>query len=338
MKKKLNLGRLALSGLVALALLYVFFRGTNLSAFWNYLKSANLWYLLGFAAGLILFYWLRAIRWIYLFKGDNVPGVFSFFLANLVGFSVNYILPGRLGEIARAVYISKKGRISSGYSIATVVVERFFDFFSIGVMVFLYLLLFPVKGKLRGNLNTIVIVSLVTTIALVGGVLLLLWLWKKGRLGWLKSLLRFFPGSLRDKLEKSGKSFLEGLNFFSSPGKMLTFILLGLVVWLEVAFQYWLGLKAFGIDRGFFSVIPFIGVLLVGVSIPTPGMAGGFEVASKFFIVEVWKFPPDRAVAATLTLHVILLLVTLGAGALVGIKEGFKLGRRENEVPLLRSQ
>ncbi len=336
--KNLKLGRLILSILVALALLYVFFRGTNLSAFWNYLKGANPWYLLGFAAGLLLFYWLRALRWRFLFRGEDVPGVFSFFLANLVGFSVNYILPGRLGEIARAVYISKKGKISSGYSIATVVVERFFDFFTIGAIIFLYILMFPVKGKLRGNLNTIVAVSLVATAVMVGGIVLLLWLWKKGRLGWLKSLLKFFPRGLRSKVEKSGRSFLEGLNFFSSPGKMLVFILLGFVVWIEVAFQYWLGLRAFRIEKSFFSLIPFIGVLLIGVSIPTPGMAGGFEVASKFFIVEVWKFPPDRAVAATLTLHVILLLVTLGAGALVGIKEGFNLGRSEDEVSLLRSQ
>ncbi len=338
MTRGLKTGRLALSLLLALALLYIFFRGTDLASFWRYLGEANPLYLLGFALGLLVFYWLRALRWRFLYQGEKTPPTFTFFLANILGFSVNYLLPGRLGELARAVYVAKKGDISPGYSVATVVVERFFDFFSIGVIVFLYLLYFPVKGKLRGNLNTIVAVSLLATAFLVLGIFLLLYLWKRDKLGWLLRVLNFLPQGLREKLKKGGKSFLEGLNFLSSPGKFAAFIILGFAVWLEVALQYWLGLKAFGIDKSYFSVIPFIGVLLVGVSIPTPGMAGGFEVASKFFIVEVWRYPPSKAVAATLTLHVILLLVTLAAGALVGIKEGVKLGRSEDEVSLLRGK
>jgi len=314
---------------VALVLLYFFFRGTDFRSFWNYLRGANPIYLLGFALGLVVFYWIRALRWRLLYQGDGVPGVTEFFKANVLGFSLNYLLPGRLGEVARAVYISRKSNYSTGYSVATVVVERFFDFFSMGVLLLLYLVSFPVSAvNLRGNLSTIIAVSFVATLMLIMGILLLAHLWKRGRLHYIGKILALFPVSLREKLRNSGRSFLQGLFFFSSPRRAVYFILLGFLVWLAVAFQYWLGLKAFGINRPLPQIIPFIGVLLVGVSIPTPGMAGGFEVASKFFIVEVWKYSASKAVAATLTLHVILLLVTLLMGALVGLKEGFKLGRQ----------
>ncbi len=318
-----------LSFSVALLLLYIFFRGTDLKAFWAYLKNARLVYLLGFALGLVFFYWIRALRWRLLYDGEGVPGTKEFFMANVVGFSINYLLPGRLGEVARAVYVSKKSEFPSSYSVATVVVERFFDFFSIGVILMVYLMGFPVKAaRLKGNLSTIIAVSFLATLLLILGILLLTLLWRKGKLHRLESLLKIFPAHLRGKLKSSGRSFLQGLHFFSSPRKAFYFVLLGFVVWLAVALQYWLGLRAFGINRPFYQIIPFIGVLLVGVSIPTPGMAGGFEVASKFFIVEIWKYSANKAVAATITLHVILLLVTLSLGALVGLKEGFKLGRQ----------
>ncbi len=314
---------------VALLLLYIFFRGTDLKAFWGYLKKARLVYLLGFALGLVFFYWLRGLRWRLLYDGEGVPGIREFFMANVVGFSVNYLLPGRLGEVARAIYISRKSEFPSSYSVATVVVERFFDFFSIGVLLVFYLMSFPVRAaRLKGNLSAIVWVSFLATLLLVLGILFLTFLWRRGKLHRLEVLLRVFPAHLREKLKNSGRSFVQGLHFFSSPRRALYFTLLGFLVWLAVALQYWLGLKAFGIHRPFFQIIPFIGVLLVGVSIPTPGMAGGFEVASKFFIVEIWRYSPNKAVAATITLHVILLLVTLSLGALVGLKEGLKLRRQ----------
>ncbi len=314
--------RIVLSSVLAVVLLYIFFRGTNFKALLVSLKNANPFYLLGFALFLPLFYFLRAVRWRLLFDKEDRPSIKTFFLANIVGFSINYMLPGRLGEIGRAIYISRKGKVSSSYSIGTVVVERFFDAFSVGLLLLFYLLLFPVRsGKLRENLYTIIFVSFIAVLLLVAGIIIMELMIKKGIKAPFLFILKLFPERFREKIKNSAKSLIYGMNFINPPSRAVAFIIWGLIVWISVVLQYWMGLMAFSVNRPPIEVIPFTAVLLVGVSIPTPGMAGGFEVASKFFIMEVWHYPQSVAVAATLTLHVLLLVVTLSMGAVVGIRE-----------------
>lgn len=319
MKRRL---RIIFSSILAIILLYFFFRGTNFRALFYSLKQANPFYLLGFTLFLPLFYFLRAVRWRILFDRDARPSLKIFFLANIVGFSINYILPGRLGEIGRALYVSRKGKTSSSYSIGTVVVERFFDAFSVGLLLLFYLVLFPVRsGQLKENLYTIILVSFAAVLLLVAGIIIIELMIKKGIKAPFLFLLRVFPERFREKIKNSARSLIYGMNFINPPSRAISFVVWGLIVWISVVVQYWMGLKAFSVGKPPIEMIPFTAVLLVGVSIPTPGMAGGFEVASKFFIMEVWHYPQSVAVAATLTLHLLLLIVTLSMGAIVGIKE-----------------
>lgn len=314
--------RIILSSTLAIILLFFFFKGTNFRALLYSLKQANPFYLIGFALFLPLFYFLRAIRWRILFDGESRPPLKIFFLANIVGFSINYILPGRLGEIGRALYVSRKGKISSSYSIGTVVVERFFDAFSMGLLLLFYLILFPMRsGQLKENLYIIILVSFAAVLLLVAGIIIMELMIKKGIKAPFIFLLKMFPERFRGKIKNSARSLIYGMNFLNPPYRAIAFVVLGLIVWISVVVQYWIGLRAFSVSRPPVEIIPFTAVLLVGVSIPTPGMAGGFEVASKFFIMQVWHYPQSVAVAATLTLHLLLLIGTLSMGAIIGIKE-----------------
>ncbi len=326
MKRKI---RVLLSSILAIALLYIFFRGTDFSKFAEAIKKANLLYLLGFSLYLPLYYFLRAVRWQILFPKGSYR-LKTFFMANIIGFSINYLLPGRVGEIGRALYVGKKGKNSSSYSLGTVVVERFFDAFSVGLLLLFYVLLYPVRnGKLRESLFTIIWVTLAASILLIIGIILVEVMIKKEVKAPFYFLLNLFPKKLREKIKNSIKSLIYGMNFLKPLSRALYFVFWGIIVWSAVAFQYWLGLRAFSINRPSVELIPFTAVLLVGASIPTPAMTGGFEVASKFFLVEIWHYNSDTAVAATLTLHFLLLLITLSMGAAVGIKETISLWRNE---------
>jgi len=322
--------RFVISSLVAIGLLYIFFKGADLKSFLKAIKQANPVYLTAFALLLPVFYFIRAIRWRTLFPNGTRPSVKTFFLANIIGFSINYILPGRVGEIGRALYISKKGEVSSAYSIGTVVVERFFDAFSIGVLLLIYLVLYPVRSSpLKSNLYTIIAVSIIASTLLIAGIIIVETMIKKGIKAPFQFLLRVFPEKIQEKIKNSTKSLILGMNFLSPPSRAISFILWGFIVWLSVIIQYWFGLKAFSINKPPIEVIPYTAVLLVGVSIPTPGMAGGFEVASKFFISDIWHYPQNIAIASTITLHILLLMVTLTMGIFVGIKESFLEAERQ---------
>ena len=88
--------------------------------------------------------------------------------------------------------------------------------------------------------------------------------------------------------------------------------------------------RAFGIDMPFTGIfLMTIALLVVGVSVPTPGGVGGLRQpcrsASPFYSV-----PNDRAVGAALVLHAVSLLPTVVLGALFLIQDGLGFGAVRN--------
>ncbi len=320
----------ALSLLFGLLLLYFFIKGVNVSQLLQNLKRASLPPLIFFALSMPLLFFLRAVRWRILFMGKKTD-LPTFTNATILGFALSYMFPGRIGELARALYVSGGNGVPASFSIATVVVERFFDAVSVALLLGLYLLFSsPVIPGLKSNLWTPV--SIVGLAALVFAIFILLLRTPKTR-SLLKKpfllLLKIFPHRHRDRIKNAAASFVDGLDFLFPLQKFLLFLAAGLGVWLFIVLQYWVAMKAFGIERSFFSFIPYIGVLIIGAAIPTPGMAGGFDVASRFFIEKVWHYPAETAVAATFVVHILLVGVTILLGAAVGMKEGLNLARRE---------
>ncbi len=66
-----------------------------------------------------------------------------FFAANTVGFTVNAIFPGRLGELVRPLYLARKENIKKGFCFGTIVVERTFDTFTMCFFLGVFLLARP---------------------------------------------------------------------------------------------------------------------------------------------------------------------------------------------------
>jgi uncharacterized protein (TIRG00374 family) len=72
-------------------------------------------------------YYIRAYRWGLLLspfkKNIAISSLLNF---TLIGFMISYLLPGRLGEIARPVMLAEKEKIKKSQAIATIINERLF--------------------------------------------------------------------------------------------------------------------------------------------------------------------------------------------------------------------
>ncbi|MFC2155710.1 hypothetical protein ACFLRB_04380 [Acidobacteriota bacterium] len=81
-------------------------------------------------------------------------------------------------------------------------------------------------------------------------------------------------------------------------------------------------MKAFNINISYIETIPYFSILIVFAAIPTPGMTGTMDFGSKIGLTELFHVPIDTAVAFTLLVHILLLLVWVIIG-FVGIwKQG----------------
>src|SRR5207237_10002072 len=86
--------------------------------------------------------WLRSARWGLLLP-EHAVKTSTLFRALVVGFTVNNLLPLRMGEVARAYLLARWAGVAYGATIASLVVERVLDGLSLAVLLLVALWLLP---------------------------------------------------------------------------------------------------------------------------------------------------------------------------------------------------
>jgi uncharacterized protein (TIRG00374 family) len=86
--------------------------------------------------------WLRSVRW-GLMLPPHSASTLTLLRALLVGFTVNNLLPARLGEAARAFLLKQWARVPVGITVASVVVERVLDGLTLAALLLLAVVLLP---------------------------------------------------------------------------------------------------------------------------------------------------------------------------------------------------
>jgi hypothetical protein len=85
-------------------------------------------------AALLCAHAVRAIRHSFLFAKEELPERFGLLLALSVSYALNAILPFRIGEFVRALFIAARLRLRLPYVLATVVAERFADLWAVALI------------------------------------------------------------------------------------------------------------------------------------------------------------------------------------------------------------
>jgi uncharacterized protein (TIRG00374 family) len=276
---------------------------------------------------------VRAIRW-GVFLRPIAPGI-PFrprYAATVVGFAASNVLPGRVGEFARAVVLSRTARVSASAAFATLVVERLFDGLVLVGLLFAAMATpgFPEVGQVGGMdpRSAALFVAFATGAAglfLLGLVIAPVMALRAGEImtDWI------VPQRFRHHVISALRSFLEGLSVLRSVPLFLGSAALALGQWGFSAFSYTLAFNAFGIEGVPFSGAVFLQSLVAFASaIPSsPGFFGPFEAAAVAGL-SLWSVPSDRAVSFAVGYHIGgFIPVTL-----VGIYYVWRLGIRWREV------
>ena len=336
--------RLVLILLLMVVFLYFFFRSVEWKEVFSYLTGIDIKIFILVILLTPVHLATRGFRWKYLLMHEKKDVKFSnMFAGNAVGFTVTFIFPGRLGELVKPLYLAQKEKMSKGFVIGTVVVERTFDLFTMSFLLGLFLLSKPLypsffQGKKEAFSNLylwgIVAVSFATVLLVFS---LSLYFFKKKTLSFVRFILKPFPHKISEKVFELSQEFIQGLKFFHSIGNLLIYILLSFVVWLGIIFFYWVFFFSYNISLPFFFLFPYVFLVMVGASIPTPGMVGGFHSFSKFGLTSLYNIDINLAVAMTIVVHALQLIVTCLIGYAILWKEGIsifqlrKLGEKESQ-------
>ena len=327
-----NLPKIVVVTVLMAVFLYFFGRSVDWKKVPAQIANVNLPVFLLLIPGVALHFFTRALRWRVLVGPEKKDVRFgNLVVANIVGFTVSYVLPGRLGELAKPLYLARKEGLRPGFTVGTVVVERIFDMSTMCLLLGLFLIARPLfsgpwpvdpeAGKSLAFWGTL-------GVAVAAGFLiatLLLYFFRERAIRIVAFLLKPLPEKAREAVLRILREFIEGLKFFHSPAQLVLYAALSVAVWLGIALFYWVFFFAYHVRVPFFLVIPYLFLTGVGASLPTPGMVGGFDYFSKMAMVLVLRLDPAQAAGMTLVVHALWIAVTCALGYAILGREGLTL-------------
>ena len=323
-----------LGPLLAVLLLWLSLRRTDLSALWDTMMGANpLWIFLAFLV-MNLAHIMRAHRWRYLL-GDKYRrlSLWPLWSALMLGYGINTVLP-RVGEISRPLYLSRISMVGTAESLATVFVERFLDLLMLPILLGLSLLAIgeafmqafdhPLFHKtflgLRLDLQGISMLILGVCITAALGLIGLVYAYNRHLRHWCH---RQLPHAIVAFLEQT----VNGLTVLRGRQTALATGIDTLLIWTGYALSMYL--LTLSIDLGgttapgVLQAIILLTAATFGIMFPTPGGLGSYGFAVSLALQTIYAVPLLQANAYALLANVLLVILpAVAASALVLLVSG----------------
>lgn len=296
--------RLIIGLAIAAVALYFTFRDINFAAFAEALRTATWPWFLASAGTLFFVLVLRAARWSAIMGGT--PLWVTFHALN-IGYMMNMLLPGRLGEIGRAFVIGERTPVSMAKAVSAVVVERLLDLASVVLMLAGVAPFLPMPPELvrPAAVSGVLVLVLIAAIGVM--------IWQAARFErLLRAVLGRLPAIDPEPWVKRFQDLCAGFRMLGSPSRLFTVLGLTVAVWIVSLFIAFFVMLAFLPPMFEASTLVVIVANLGGV-IPTPGGLGPAQYFAKLALTP-FGVDETRGVAFVFVWWIgqLLLLVLLG--------------------------
>lgn len=318
-------------------LLYFFFHNLDLNEVFQIIKGTNPVYPVIFLMGLYAQFYIRAYRWgILLTPFKRKIPIFTLYNYIVIGFFINSIVPGRLGEPARGILLAAESGIKKSQGLASVVLERLIDFLMIIVIFFSSLFfLGKTESQIFINLKKGAFIFLPVVIV----IFLIFYLINLEKMaGFVEAMIKMssklLPARFRKRWIESLGNFLRSLKLDLSAENYIKLLISSILVWVWLVPFYWILMKGFEFGQAvsMIETVPYFSIIVISAAIPTPGMAGSLDAASKYGILELYgnnvlrpEQAAEQAAAYTLLIHVLILLVIIVPGLIALKTKGLKI-------------
>jgi uncharacterized protein (TIRG00374 family) len=308
---------------LTIGLLWLFFSNVDFAAAWAAVTRAHLGLIVTACACMFVTYSLRAQRWLVLLRPLGPVRWITAFRTTVIGFTVIFLLPGRVGEILRPYLLARREGLNAASTFATVIVERLLDVVTVSLL-FAGAVLFSgidVGGRVRaaGIIAAVAALSALAILCVLAG--------HPERLGrFAGRLSRRLPPKFAHGVASMVQTFTEGLIVLRSPGRLVVAAFWSIMVWVSIGGSIWLTSRAFDLTLTAVGTFIVVGYLAVGVSVPTPGGVGSFEYLYKEALTSFFGANLDVAAAAAIVLHAVSFVPVTIVGLIMMWQEGLTLG------------
>jgi hypothetical protein len=238
--------------------------------------------------------------------------------AVFLGLGVNNMLPIKLGEVAKAIFLQKKVRIPLGEGLNIVFWERFSDLNALLILVGISVAFFMKKSPL-----------FLVLFGIVAGIWCFLLIHKQG----LKIIEKVLRVMNLGRMERLINEFLLHIKDRLQPRFLLILAVHTIVVWIFlVSVPYVIIWNVSGLNLSFGQILMVVIISSLGMAVPSlPGAIGVYE-ASIVVSLTYLGVAKEEALATAVILHLMQYIPTTIGALLIMIKT--KLVVKSFRVPL----
>lgn len=337
MKKKAKI-YLAIGIVISIAAFYFAFKNVPFNELIEYLSSINYLWLFPSVFVVFISFSLRAFRWMLILEPVCKVSFWKAFHPLMIGFMLNCILPGRVGEVARPAILQKKENVPFSTGLATVMVERIFDSSILIILFGAMLAYIDIDPQLsisfgKYNLNRETLVSIGGNIfklmlILIAGIILFSFSSIRQAVKWtinkIPSLFSLTSVSLKNKIQKFCASLIcfvdnlsTGFSFINYPKKICICIGLSFIIWVLSAFSFYIiALGCPGINLSYLELFAVMIIICFFIALPSvPGFWGIWE-AGGVFALSLFNVSAKEAAGFTLASHAIQIFPVIIIGVI----------------------
>jgi len=301
---------------ISLFFLYLLFRKMDFGQLVAAFRNVDLRYLVAAVLASVASFYFRALRWKFLLLPLKKCSTGTVFSATSIGLMVNMLFPARLGELARTYVLAERETLGKSSVLASVVIDRLADVFSLLVLLIatLFLLDFPSgsvmerQALLAGGYTTLVVSILVL------GFLVAL---KTGRIKFPavgSRSTKWLPPRITEKAGRLVDSFVHGVRLPTKFRHLFAIALSSIAAWTFSLIPVDLVLRSFGILLPISASMFILVMLAFAVMVPaTPGYIGTYPYAC-VTALNVFRIPQGQALSVALVIHAVSFLPVIVAG------------------------
>jgi glycosyltransferase involved in cell wall biosynthesis/uncharacterized membrane protein YbhN (UPF0104 family) len=317
--------RLALQTAFGLTLLWLWLRTVSLT---EVVSHAQVHSWAAVALMIVLFLVtsvIRARRWLLLLRPLAPVGMVRAFAMNSAGGLLNYVLPIRSGDAARAWWLWRRHRVPAGSALATIVIDKTCDLAAVALVlglleaVALTGIVSTPRGLLGASALAVGLLAAVLGTALLGP-----------RVARSSLARRLLPARFASVVAGQAFAFRAGARGLWTPALAGRLALLTAVALAIDAFNFTLLFAAVGVPVPALKAMAAYPALLLSFAVPAgPGYVGNLEVAGSLVLGGGLGLAPAVAAGAIVLYHAITAATALVWGLI-----GFFLvgGRRRARV------
>jgi uncharacterized protein (TIRG00374 family) len=298
--------------LISLAALLLAFRGLHWAEVSSALRHANYLLLLPAAIATFLGLYFRAIRWRVLFHPRTHLRVGNLLGTMNIGYSVNNLLPLRVGELVRAYLIGEAERVSAVHALSTIVVERVLDVLMVVLMLIVLLPFIDMPAwaatpALVAGIVFLVLAVLLATLSLA----------RRWALNVVDGLARLLPERYRARLRDGAEAVMEGFGVLSNPAVLARTVGWSFVSWFFSVLTMFIVLRAFDLGVGLDAALFVVATTSLAMLVPaSPGYIGTFELVIIKGLENVFDVSKGAAASYALVQHAFLYLAPMIVAAI----------------------